>query len=70
MSAKYIFGMPDGAVIFLTVAWMGDRTGVVYDGDALVPDEAVTGSKTGERATDAPLDAALTWLEGAYCPAT
>lgn len=68
-TANAPFGMPDGAVIFLAVAWMGDRTGTAYDGNALVPDESVSGSKTGERSTDAPLDAALTWLEGAYCSA-
>ncbi len=60
------FALPDGAVIFLTVAWMADRSGTVYGG-RVEPDEAVSGTKTGLRAADAPLDAALTWLETTRC---
>lgn len=60
------FGLADGAVIFLTIAWQADRTGRVYGGK-LDPDEVVEGEKTGDRATDAVLDAALTWLEAMPC---
>jgi len=57
----------DGAIIFLTVAWMADRDGEVY-GTELPPDEVVTGAKTGVRATDPVLDRALEWLETGSCP--
>lgn len=60
------FGLTDGAVIFLTVARMADRTGQVY-GMALDPDLVVDGDKTGDRATDAALEAALDWLEASHC---
>lgn len=60
------FGLPDGAVIFLTIAWMADRSGAIYGGQ-LGPDDVVSGTKTGERATDSALAAALTWLEAAHC---
>ncbi len=60
------FGLPDGAVIFLTVAWTADRTGEIY-GAPLEPDAPVAGVKTGDPATDAVLAAALDWLEVSYC---
>lgn len=60
------FGLADGAVIFLTIAWTADRSGRVY-GEALDPDSVVAGTKTGDRATDSVLDAALTWLEATHC---
>lgn len=60
------FGMPDGAMIFLTVAWTADRTGEIYDAP-LEPDALVAGAKTGDPATDAVLAAALDWLDVSYC---
>jgi hypothetical protein len=65
-TANAAFGMPDGAVIFLTVATMADRLGTLYGGK-IVPDESVSGTKTGEPGTDAVLDAALTWLNAQSC---
>ena len=60
------FLLSDNAVIFLTVSTMADRNGVLY-GERIVPDELVFGMKTGERATDAALDAAVTWLNSQAC---
>lgn len=60
------FPLNDGSVIFLTVATMADRTGTVYGG-ALVPDDEVAGSKTGDPATDDVLSAALQWLDAQPC---
>jgi hypothetical protein len=65
-TANAAFPLPDGAVIFLTVATMVDRDGTVY-GEELVPDEIVSGSKTGAPGSDAALAAALSWLEGRTC---
>jgi hypothetical protein len=65
-TANAAFPLEDRAVIFLTVATMVDRDGTVY-GEELVPDELVTGSKTGDPRSDAALAAALTWLEGRTC---
>jgi carboxyl-terminal processing protease len=66
-TANAAFPLSDGAVIFLTVATMADRLGTVY-GQELVPDEFVVGgTKTGDVATDAVLDAAVTWLQGQVC---
>jgi hypothetical protein len=36
-------------------------------GEELIPHEAVAGVKTGDRATDAVLDAAVAWLLGQIC---
>jgi C-terminal processing protease CtpA/Prc len=60
------FDLTDGAVIFLTVAWMADRLGQIYR-EGLDPDSWVSGDKTGDRTTDATLEAALTWLETTQC---
>jgi carboxyl-terminal processing protease len=65
-TANAAFPLADGAVIFLTVATMADRTGQVY-GEELVPDEPVVGVKTGDRMTDAVLDAAVVWLLTQSC---
>ena len=65
-TANAAFPLGDGAVIFLTVATMADRDGTLY-GEALAPDEVVAGSKTGDPATDAALDAAVTWLQAQIC---
>lgn len=65
-TANAAFPLSDGAVIFLTVSTMADRTGALY-GLELVPDEAVAGNKTGVRATDAALDAAVIWLNDQAC---
>jgi carboxyl-terminal processing protease len=65
-TANAVFVLSDGAVIFLTVATLADRDGTLYGGK-LEPDSAVAGSKTGDRATDAALDAAVGWLEGLAC---
>lgn len=60
------YGLSDRAVLFLAVAWTADRTGSIYE-DALVPDSIVPGQKTGDRTTDAALDAAVAWLEAFPC---
>jgi C-terminal processing protease CtpA/Prc len=60
------FWMEDGALLVVTVTALADRSGAVYGG-ALVPGSSVVGTKTGDRATDAALDAALVWLEGTPC---
>lgn len=65
-TANAAFPLDDGAVIFLTVATMADRTGMLYGGQ-LVPDEVVSGTKTGDPADDAVLGAALTWLQAQTC---
>ncbi len=65
-TANAAFGLSDGAAIFLTVATMAERSGVIYGGK-LVPDALVEGIKTGDRTTDAVLDAALDWLETVQC---
>lgn len=65
-TANAAFPLSDGGVIFLTVSTMADRTGTLY-GMELVPDEAVVGNKTGDRSTDAALDAAVTWLNDQAC---
>jgi hypothetical protein len=66
-TANAAFPLPDGAVIFLTIATMVDRLGTVYGG-ALAPDEVVTGgTKTGDPATDAVLGSAVTWLQAQTC---
>lgn len=65
-TANAAFPLSDGGVIFLTVSTMADRNGTLY-GVEVVPDEAVAGTKTGDRATDAALDAAVTWLNDQSC---
>ena len=65
-TANAAFGLSDGAAIFLTVATMADRSGALYGGE-LVPDSLVLGTKTGDRTTDAVLDAALDWLATVGC---
>jgi hypothetical protein len=66
-TANSAYPLPDGAVIFLTVATMVDRLGTVY-GEELEPDEVVTGgAKTGDPVTDAALGAAVTWLQAQSC---
>ena len=65
-TANQGFSLSDGAVIFLTVSTMADREGTLY-GQRVVPDELVFGAKTGDRATDAALDAAVTWLNAQSC---
>ncbi len=65
-TANQAFTLPDQAVIFLTVSTMADRDGTLY-GERIVPDEFVSGTKTGERETDAALDAAVGWLTGQPC---
>lgn len=63
-NAPFLLG--DGAVIFLTVSTMADRTDTVY-GDELVPDEAIVGGKTGDPQSDQVLGAALRWLSAQEC---
>lgn len=63
-TANAAFQLGDGAVIFLTVATMADRTGRLY-GEEVVPDQPVTPSS--DPAEDAALDAAVTWLQGQTC---
>jgi Peptidase family S41 len=65
-TANAAFPLDDGAVIFLTVATMADREGTLY-GQELIPDELVVGTKTGDRVTDAALDAAMVWLLAQSC---
>ena len=65
-TANAAFGLSDGAAIFLTVATMADRSGALYGGE-LVPDSLVLGTKTGDRTTDAALDAAFDWLATVAC---
>ena len=65
-TANAPFPLSDGAVIFLTVTTMADRSGEIYGG-RLPPDEPLAGEKTGDRSTDAVLDAALGWLESRAC---
>ncbi len=65
-TANAAFPLADGSVIFLTVATMADRDGTLYGGK-LTPDEPVSGVKTGDRQTDATLDAAVVWLLGQVC---
>jgi C-terminal processing protease CtpA/Prc len=60
------FWMEDGALLIVTVTAMADRSGAVYGG-ALAPDSSVAGTRTGDRATDPALDAALVWLAGIPC---
>lgn len=60
------FLLPDGAVLFLTVAATADRTGEVY-GSTLAPDSVVEGTKSGVPGSDAALDAAIAWLGGLAC---
>lgn len=65
-TANQAFEMPDAAVIFLTVSTMADRDGTLY-GERVIPDELVAGTKTGDRDTDAALDAAVSWLNSQPC---
>lgn len=53
------FALPDGSMVFLTVAVDVDRTGQAYGGK-LQPDVPVAASRAGE---DATLAAAQAWLE-------
>jgi C-terminal processing protease CtpA/Prc len=56
------FRLSDGAVLNLTVATMGDRTGRLY-GAAVPPDEAVAGPPVPVPGAGDPLvDAAAAWL--------
>lgn len=65
-TANQGFQLSDGAVMFLTVSTMADRDGTLY-GQRIIPDELVFGTKTGDRTTDAALDAAITWLNNQPC---
>ena len=66
-TANAAFPLSDGAVIFLTVATLADRSGEVY-GAELVPDSLLTGGeKTGDVETDAVLAAAAGWLLEQTC---
>ena len=65
-TANAPFLLSDGAVIFLTVSTMVDRSGQIY-GQELPPDEVVTGQKTGDPQTDEVLGAALDWLATQSC---
>lgn len=55
------FRLSDGAMIYLTVSTMADRTGRLY-GQEVEPDVSVPGRRTGDPATDAALGAAVSWL--------
>lgn len=55
------FKLSDGAMIYLTVSTMADRTGRLYGGK-LNPDKEVQGTQTGLLYTDAPLAAGVTWI--------
>lgn len=66
-TANAAFPLADGAVIFLTVTTMADRSGMIYGGE-LVPDEPISGgAKTGDPETDDALGAAIEWLEARAC---
>lgn len=65
-TANAPFLLRDGAVIFLTVSTMADRSGTVY-GEELRPDEPVSGDKTGDPGSDAVLRAAMDWLSTRSC---
>ena len=45
---------------------MADRDGTLY-GEEVVPDEIVSGTATGDPATDPVLGAAVTWLQAQSC---
>lgn len=60
------FPLSDGSIIFLTVATMVDREGIVHGG-RLVPDEVVDGEVTGDPATDPALAVAMSWLDAQPC---
>jgi hypothetical protein len=60
------FPLSDGSVIFLTVATMVDRDGIVHGGQ-LTPDVVVGGEPTGDPATDPALAAAIAWIHERPC---
>lgn len=61
-TANRSFVLSDGAMLFLTVSTMADRTGLLYGGK-IPPDQIVAGAKTGDPASDAPMAAAVDWLQ-------
>lgn len=65
-TANAPFLLDDGAVIFLTVSTMADRSGAIYGGK-LLPDEVLAGEKTGDPETDPVLQAAADWLSAQAC---
>jgi C-terminal processing protease CtpA/Prc len=60
-TANRSFTLSDGAMIFLTVSTMADRTGQLY-GSKVVPDQTVEGPRTGDPDTDPALRAGLEWV--------
>lgn len=60
-TANRSFTLSDGAMIFLTVSTMADRTGELY-GSKIVPDEVLGGPRTGDPDTDPVLRAGLDWV--------
>jgi hypothetical protein len=55
------FTLSDGAQIFLTVAWMADRSGRIYQ-TSIPPDVLVPGNPTQDPSTDPVLNAAQAWI--------
>ena len=63
-TANQGFGLSDGAVLWLTIATMADRTGRLY-GARIFPDQEVPTEypPSGNPATDQPLAAGMQWLQ-------
>ncbi|MDP3581006.1 MAG: S41 family peptidase, partial [Ignavibacteria bacterium] len=62
-TANKAFILSDGAKLFLTVATMADRNGVLY-GKKIVPDENIKGIfKTNPLDNDEVVNAAINWIE-------
>lgn len=60
-TANRSFTLSDGAMIFLTVSTMADRTGQLY-GSKVVPDELLDGPRTGDPDTDPVLRSGIDWV--------
>lgn len=65
-TANSAFRLSDGALMILTISTMVDRDGTRY-GQEVVPDELITGTKTGDPATDDVLRAAFEWIGTQVC---
>jgi carboxyl-terminal processing protease len=60
-TANRSFTLSDGAMMFLTVSTMADRTGQLY-GSKVVPDEVLEGPRTGDPDTDPVLRSGIEWV--------
>jgi C-terminal processing protease CtpA/Prc len=65
-TANSAFRLSDGALLILTISTMVDRDGIRY-GQEVLPDELMTGTKTGDPDTDAVLRAAFEWAGDQVC---